>query len=408
MSATNRAQRLVKLVATLKKRYKVVLPAERPLFESLLYACLVENSSHEAAAKSIEHLESNYFDWNEVRVSTRGELAEALKPLNDPAESADRLKRALQSVFESIYAFDLEPLKKQNLGLSVKQIGGYDGVTPFAVAYVTQNGLGGHAIATNEGLLIALQAFDIISEAERGKHVVPGLERAIPKNKGAEAFSLLHQLGVEVGKSPYGPGAKKVLLEIDPACKDRLPKKPAPPIEQKPVAPPAPLVALAPAKGPAKSPAKGAAKAEPAKPTAKDAAGKDKQPPASIPMKANAKPAKGDAPAAAQKKPDTGKPDAAKPPAEKASSAAKAPPAKPTPPKPSDKKSPEKGGDKKGAATETKPATKKPADSAKKPDPKAPAKKPPTTGKNAPAKPASIKPAPAKKPDAPPAKRKPR
>jgi hypothetical protein len=54
---------------------------------------------------------------------------------------------------------------------------------------------------------------------------VPGLERAVPKSKGAEIGSLLHQLGVEVGRNPYGQQARKLLLEIDPTCKDRLPKR---------------------------------------------------------------------------------------------------------------------------------------------------------------------------------------
>jgi endonuclease III len=421
MSATNRAQRLVKLVATLKKRYKVTLPTERPLFESLLYATMLENSNHEGAARSIAHLESNYFDWNEVRVSTRTELAEALKPLNDPVEAADRLKRTLQSVFESTYAFDLEGLKKQNLGVSVKQIAGYDGVTPFAVAYVTQNGLGGHAIATNGGLLTALLAFDIISEAEHAKQVVPGLERAIPKNKGAEAFALLHQLGVEIGKSPYGPTAKKLLLEIDPACKDRLPKKPAPPIE----APPAP----------APVEAKGSTKADASakKPAAPVPAAKAKEPVAAkdAPAAKATPPTKpAPAPKAAVAKPEPArKPEPAKKPApqptiaKKPEPAKKSEPAKAAPTKPdaktTDSKKPEvKKTDSKKPANKQpdakKGAVKKP--DAKKPSAKAPEAKKPATKQPAAAsakpvakKPvASKKPTPAKKPATAPPKRKPR
>jgi hypothetical protein len=65
----------------------------------------------------------------------------------------------------------------------------------------------------------------VISDDEFAKSVVPGLERAVPKSKGAEIGSLLHQLGVEVGRNPYGQQARKLLLEIDPTCKDRLPKR---------------------------------------------------------------------------------------------------------------------------------------------------------------------------------------
>ncbi len=269
MPASNRGTRLTKLVTTLKKKFKPIQPAERPLFESLLYACLLENSNHEAAEEAIRHLESSYFDWNEVRVSTRTELTKALKPLNDPAAAADRLKRSLQSVFEAIYAFDLEACKKQNLGQSIKQFTSYDGVTPFAVSYVTQNGLSGHAIALNKGALVAFHVFDLISDTEFKKRVVPGLERAVPKNSAIAVGSLIHQLGVEVGRSPYSPAVRKLLLDIDPTCKDRLPKrapKPKPePVKKsvkKPVKKPA---AKAPEKAPTKeAPAKkGKAKAAP-------------------------------------------------------------------------------------------------------------------------------------------------
>jgi hypothetical protein len=96
---------------------------------------------------------------------------------------------------------------------------------------VTQHALGGHAIPVNQGLLTALVAVGVVSGVEAARGVVPGLERAISKAKGFEAASMLHQLGVEVGKNPYGQVTRKILLEIDPNCKDRLPKRPAKPDE---------------------------------------------------------------------------------------------------------------------------------------------------------------------------------
>lgn len=340
MAASNRASRLTKLVADLKKRFTPAKPVERPLFETVLYATLVENSTHEAADKALEELEKGYFDWNEVRVSSRSELADRLKPLSDPSNAADRLKRALQSIFETVYAFDLEPLKKQNLGQAVKLIAGFDGVSAFAVAYATQQGLSGHAIAVNPGVLLALQVFDIITEAEAKKSIVPGLERAIPKNKGVEAHTVLHQFGVEIQKNPYGTAARKLLTEIDPKCKDRLPKKPPKP---------------EPPKAAAKKPAAAAKSAEPptkkpAAATAKKAAPAPKAPPA-------AKKAAPKKPAAKKSEPAPGK--------KKAAAVKKA--------------APKKAAKKKAAP---KPTTKKAA--AKKPTKKAAAKK--ATAKKTPAK----------------------
>jgi len=228
MASNNRASLINKVIKVVKKHYKpLAASADRVVLEHLLVACCLENSSHDAADKVFEALSRDYFDWNEVRVTSIRELTEVMKPLNDAQASATRLRRVLQSVFETHYSFDLELLKKQNIGQAAKQLGKYHGATPFTVSYVTQNALGGHSIAINQGLLESMRVVGVISDAEAAKGAVPGLERVIPKTKGVEIGSLLHQLGVELHRSPYGPTIRKLLLEIDPQCKDRLPKRPS-------------------------------------------------------------------------------------------------------------------------------------------------------------------------------------
>jgi endonuclease III len=229
MAAKNRAALINKVLKVVKKHYKPTpTPKDRSLLEHLLFACCLENSPHDAAEKVFQSLSTEYFDWNEVRVSTVRELAEALKPLNDPQDAATRLKRVLQSVFETHYSFDLEPMKKQNIGQAVKTLEKYNGSTPFVVAYVTQNALGGHAIPINQGLLESMRIVGVVSDGEAAKGTVPGLERVVPKSKGAEVGSMLHLLGVEMYRSPYGPAIRKLLLEIEPDAKDNLPKRPRP------------------------------------------------------------------------------------------------------------------------------------------------------------------------------------
>jgi hypothetical protein len=172
----------------------------------------------------------------------------------------------------------LETLKKQNIGQAVKQLHKYIGTTPFAVSYVTQMALGGHSIPVNNGLLTSLHVIGVITDGEAQKGVVPGLERAVPKRKGVEYGMLLHQLGVEVGRNPYGPAARKLLVEIAPNCKDRLPKRPSKraQVEEPPAEP---------AKKP--SPPKPAAKK-----TAKPAAASDGKSAGKPPSKAKKKPTK--------------------------------------------------------------------------------------------------------------------
>jgi endonuclease III len=237
MATPSRSALIGRTLKVLRKHYKPAPPPpkDRTLFEHLLFACLVEDSPQEAAEQVFATLKQDYFGWNEVRVSTIRELTDALKPLVNPAESAARLKQSLHSVFESVYEFDIESLKKQNIGQAAKHLQKYKGTTPFAVAYVTQHALGGHAIPLNRGALILLHTMRVISDDEFAKGVVPGLERAVSKSKGHEVASLLHQAGVEVGRNPYSQPARKLMLEIDPKCKDRLPKRPTQQPEPKPV-----------------------------------------------------------------------------------------------------------------------------------------------------------------------------
>jgi endonuclease-3 len=241
MATPNRASLINRTLKIARKHFKLVpAPKDRTLFEHLMFACLLENSPHELAEQVFKTLKEDYFDWNEVRVSTIRELSEVTKPLVDSAEAALRLKQTLHSVFEGVYQFDLETLKKQNIGQAAKQLEKLNGSTPFVVAYVTQHALGGHSMPVNRGLLTAMHVVGVISDAEWKAGTVPGLERTISKNRGIEVGSLLHQLGVEVGRNPYGPNARKLLLEIDPKCKDRLPKRkapepPAPPPQPEPI-----------------------------------------------------------------------------------------------------------------------------------------------------------------------------
>lgn len=266
MASTNRAAQITKVIKVVKKYYKPVeVPKDRNVLEHVVFAALVENSNYDDAEKVFAALKTDYFDWNEVRVSSIRELCDVMKSLNDPEDAATRVKRVLQSVFETHYSFDLDPMKKQNLGAAVKQIEKFHGSSTFSVAFITQHGLSGHSIPVNQGLLEAMRVVGVVSDAEASKGTVPGLERAVPKPKGSELGGMLHQLGVELYRSPMGPTIRKILLEIDPSCKDRLPKRSLKKSDEPVVqAPPAPTPS-ADKKADAKKAATDGKKAEPKK-----------------------------------------------------------------------------------------------------------------------------------------------
>ncbi|MFO7902287.1 MAG: hypothetical protein ACQESR_03595 [Planctomycetota bacterium] len=225
MSTSKRATKLTKAHKVLQKHYEPPPVAERLLLEQLLYACCLEFAPAEAADEAFAKLQQTYYDWNEVRVTTVSELCEVLSRLPKPQVTASHLRRTLQSVFEQYYSFDLEPLKKENIGKAVQQLEKLDGISKFAMAFVIQNGLGGHAIAVSGDARETLRVLGIISDEEAAEKRVPGLERAIPKNKGAEFRALLHQLAVEYGTAPFSPRVRSIMLEIAPDAKQRFPKR---------------------------------------------------------------------------------------------------------------------------------------------------------------------------------------
>ena len=226
MAAKNRADLITNLFKVVKKEYQPILPpSNRTVIENAIYGCCLENSTYEAADEAFAKLHENFFDWNEVRVTTTAELAEAMKGLGHPMLAADRMKKLLYGIFETFYQFDLEFLKKENLSKAVISFEKMTGVSPFIISYMSQHGLGGHSIPTDRALLELMVVIGVITEDEAQKGRVPGLERAIPKAKGMEFGSLVHQLAVAFHATPFSNTTRNVILKIAPDAKERFPKR---------------------------------------------------------------------------------------------------------------------------------------------------------------------------------------
>jgi endonuclease III len=231
MTAGNRATKYENLYKSLKKHFKPAADApERSVLEHLVYACCLEDAKYEQADEAFAKLQQTYFDWNEVRVTTVAELSEALHSLPFANQASTRIKQCLQSLFESRYQYDLDDLKKANLGKAVAELEAWKGISPFILNYVSQHALGGHSVPAGILTLDALVMCDVISPAEAEKKTVPGVERAIPKNKGIEFASLLHQFALELHLHHKAAAPSSVLKELGVTykAKEKIPEKKAP------------------------------------------------------------------------------------------------------------------------------------------------------------------------------------
>ena len=114
MSTTTTAkQRLVSQIFSVLAKGKQPAPESRPVLEQFIYAVCREGTTREPADKAFRQLQDRFFDWNEVRVSSTRELAEALAGLPHPEARAQRIIDFLQEVFETEFSFDLAPWKRR-------------------------------------------------------------------------------------------------------------------------------------------------------------------------------------------------------------------------------------------------------------------------------------------------------
>lgn len=196
-TTTNKQRVLSQLFTTLKKRYGPADPESRPILEQLLYAVCREGTTREQADKAFRSLRERFFDWNEVRVSSSRELEEAFGDMPNADARAQRLISLLQEVFETTFSFDLETLHKKGLRQAAKQLGRYQAANDYAVAWVVQQSLGGHAIPLDEASTRVLRRLGLIESDQEGEALRSSLEHLVPKARGPLFNELVSYLADE-------------------------------------------------------------------------------------------------------------------------------------------------------------------------------------------------------------------
>lgn len=232
---TNKQQLLTQAQTALKKRFPLAVAAElpepRPLLEELIFAICREASTAADADAAYARLRKAFLDWNEVRVSTVQEVADVLRPLSGSGGRAKRIIGLLQEVFEDKYSFDLSDLGKKGLKDTARKLRFYkEGVDDYAVAWVVQRALGGHAIPLDEPTLRVLRRLGVIEEVEPDslEGLRGSIEHVIPKNRGPEFTDLMSVHAQELC-TETDPNCPACPLKSDcPTGQENLSKKPEP------------------------------------------------------------------------------------------------------------------------------------------------------------------------------------
>lgn len=186
MATTINKQRLLtQLFSTAKK---TVEPDEeaRPVLQQFIYGLCRESATREQADEAYRFLCERFFDWNEVRVSSTRELEEAFAGTIEPELRAERLVSFLQEVFEIHFAFDLDKLQKEGLKQAAKKLARYQAANDYAVSWVVQRSLGGHAIPLDAPTLRCVTRLGLIEGEPEEADARASLEHLIPKAKGPQ------------------------------------------------------------------------------------------------------------------------------------------------------------------------------------------------------------------------------
>jgi endonuclease-3 len=197
--AINKQRVVAQIFTSLKKRYDPTDPESRPVLEQFLYAICRENATRKQADRAFHHLQERFFDWNEVRVSSPHEVAEAMGDIPDAEARADRLISFLQEVFETTYSFDLESLHKKGLKQAAKQLSRFQAANDYTVAWVVQQSLGGHAIPLDTRSLCALRRLGLADDGEDSEALRTSLEHLVPKSRGPLFTELMSALAHDEG-----------------------------------------------------------------------------------------------------------------------------------------------------------------------------------------------------------------
>lgn len=187
-----------KIVGVLKKRYGSSVPkAERPILETVLYAICLENSGVKQADDAFERLESIFYDWNEIRVSTITEIEPAFVGMDDPEWRALRIKTTLNYIFEKKYAYDFEGLRRKTLELAKKQLNRLANITPFVRDYTLQAALGSHLVPVDDKMCHAAMWLGLLEADSTAETASDRLKSAVRKADAPLFCYLLRCLAVD-------------------------------------------------------------------------------------------------------------------------------------------------------------------------------------------------------------------
>jgi len=196
-SAADRQKIVTRLLKQLKKEFGGLPKYEQlPVLETMIFATCLEDANFEAAQAAFERLTGDFFDWNEVRVSTISELEPVFDGLPEPALRAHRVRGILHYVFDHQYSYDFDAIRRKTMELAQKQLAKIKYLTPFARNWLLQAALGNHVVPADDHMIRCSVWLGLIPPGTTNDTAADALKSYTRKADGSEFTWLLKSLSV--------------------------------------------------------------------------------------------------------------------------------------------------------------------------------------------------------------------
>lgn len=162
-----------------------------PVLETMLFAVCLEDNPWDKAEAGYQNLLKSYFDMNEIRVSSVGELEATFSGLKNADWKGLRVRSILRFVFESTYSFDFEKLARLTLESAQKRLRKIDYLSPFVTNFTLQAVLGSHVVCLDDSSHRAAVHLGIVPPESSLDDACEFLKGGLKK---AEAFNFAYLL----------------------------------------------------------------------------------------------------------------------------------------------------------------------------------------------------------------------
>lgn len=196
MSAASDRTLVRRVLTVLRRSYGrfKVTGCHSPLQE-LLIGILADGASERKAERALASVEGTFVDWNEVRVSSPHEIAEAMPMMPDAVRKAGFIRAVLGKLFDRTNEMSLEYLRQRSPREAARLVARIPEFPEEALSRVTIHALGHEVFPPTPTVVAVCRHLALMDHGPETKANVRRLQRAIPKQSMMEFHGLLARHG---------------------------------------------------------------------------------------------------------------------------------------------------------------------------------------------------------------------